>query len=290
MPRFDMQAKYPSLPKSPPPVLSLESPRVSETSVLESARGFGLKGLRTEGVLRSDPNTISYSEGPIEYLVFRQSGGIRQRDRQQWMRSERDTSFEISDDAAIEAARGVVKQFSFLREAAAGSAMVKRLHVASSQPGGKSFSERITHAAVYFQRSISGIPVEGPGGKMTVYLSPDKKLTGVDLIWRKVSGIYKETESLRTPEEAIQEVAERWTKRGVTSAVINQIRFGYLELGWLENQTLMQPAYVISGVLGGSDSKFRHGAIEAVAASTDFVGELVPLPPPRPKQKPRMIK
>jgi hypothetical protein len=287
MPRFDVQAEYPSLPKSPPPVLSLESPGVSEISVLESARGFGLKGLRTEGVVRTDPNAISYSEGPIEYLVFRLSGGVRQRDRQRWMRSERDSSFEISDEAALEAALVAVRPFAFLREAAAGSAVVKRLHVASSLPEGKSFSERITHAAVYFKRSISGIPVDGPGGKMTVFLSPDKKLTGVDLIWREISGVYEETKGLRRPEEAIQEVTERWTKRGATSGVINEIRFGYLELDWLQNQRLMQPAYVIFGVLGGSNSKLRHGAVEVVAASTDPIGELVPLPPPRPKQEPR---
>jgi hypothetical protein len=287
MSSFDVQAEYPLLPESPLPALSLQPLSVSETSVLESARGFGLRGLRTEGVIRTDQNTISYSEGPSEHLVFRSSGGVRHRDRERWMRGERHSSFEISDVAAIEAALAAVKPIGLFREAAAADATVKRLHVASAECGGKSFSERITHAAVYFQRSISGIPVVGPGGKMTVFLSPDKKLTGVDLIWRQISGPYKEIKKLRSPEEAIQEVMERWTKRGVTSGVVKEIKFGYLELNWLQSQSLIQPAYVICGHLGGSNSKLRHGAVEAVAASTDPIGELVPLPPRRPKQGPR---
>ena len=150
---------------------------MSESSLRAFAREFGLRDHEAKGAVRSHATAILYTEGSVQVQLFHGSGGVRRRDFGSWMRSEQDSSFEITDEAAVEAARDAVRGLLFLNEAAAGGgAVVKRLNVASSQPGGKSFSQRVTHAAVCFHRSVSGIPVDGPGGKMTVFLSPERKL------------------------------------------------------------------------------------------------------------------
>jgi len=287
MGKFTVEAAFPSLPNTPPPVLSLAAPEVSESSLRAFSREFGLRGPEAEGAVRSHSTAILYTEESIQVQLFHRSGGVRRRDFGSWMRSEQDSSFEITDEAAVEAARGAVRGFPFLSEAAAGDAVVKRLNVASSQPGGGSFSQRVTHAAVCFHRSVSGIPVDGPGGKMTVFLSPERKLTGVDFLWRRISGVHRKTERLRTAEEAVRQVTDSWEERGVASGVVNQVRFGYLELGWSDEQALMQPAYIVFGVLGGPDGQARSGAVEVVHASADPVGDLVPPPPKTPKQTAR---
>jgi hypothetical protein len=287
MGKFTVEAVFPSLPKTPAPVLSLVAPEVSESSLRAFAREFGLRGQEAEGAVRSHSTAILYTEGSVQVQLFHGSGGVRRRDFGSWMRSEQDSSFEITDEAAVEAARDAVRGFLFLNEAAAGGAVVKRLNVASSQPGGQSFSQRVTHAAVCFHRSVSGIPVDGPGGKMTVFLSPERKLTGVDFLWRRISGVYRETERLRTAEEAVRQVTDSWEERGVASGVVDQVRFGYLELGWSDEQALMQPAYIVFGVLGGPDGQARSGVVEVVHASADPVGDLVPPPPRTPKQTAR---
>jgi len=287
MGKFTVEAVFPSLPSTPPPVFSLVTPEVSESSLRAFARDFGLRSQEVEGAVRSHSTAILYTEGSVQVQLFKGSGGVRRRDFGSWMRSEQDSSFEITDGAAIEAARDAVRGFPFLNEAAAGGAVVKRLNEASSQRGGESFSQRVTHAAVCFHRSVSGVPVDGPGGKMTVFLSPERKLTGVDYLWRRISGVYRETKRLRPAEEAVRQVTDSWEKRGVASGVVNQVRFGYLELGWSDAQVLMQPAYIVFGVLGGPDGRARSGAVEVVHASADPVGDLVPPPPKTPKQTAR---
>lgn len=287
MGKFTVEAAFPSLPKTPPPVLSFVAPEVGESSLRACARDFGLRGLEAKDAVRSHSTAILYTEGSVQVQLFYGSGGIRHRDFNSWMRSERDSSFEITDGAAIEAARDAVREFLFLNEAAGANAVVKRLNQASSQRGGQSFSQKVTHAAVCFHRSVSGIPVDGPGGKMTVFLSPERKLTGVDFLWRRISGVYRETKRLRNPEEAVRQVTDSWEKRGAASGVVNQVRFGYLELGWSDEQALMQPAFIVFGILGGPDSQVRSGAVEVVHASADPVGDLVPPPPRTPKQTAR---
>ena len=193
---------------------------------------------------------------------------------------------DLSDEDATKLARAWLRRYKLLPEESQ-VLRVSRLHVAAAGPERKVEDHRIIDVAVCFQPVVQGVPVDGPGGKVTVYLDHEGKMTCVDYLRRRVGSVYRKVTGLRTPEQAIEEANRHWTKRGVNEVEVSEVRFCYFELGWNDVQTYLQPAYMILATLIGPDRRIKTGDIFVAPAAVNAVAPLVPLPrAPRP-QKPR---
>jgi len=276
----ELPEEYPVVPNEAPPVLRLTPPRVSKRSTVASASVFGLRGDLRVGAVRVDARTVDYSEGSVHHRLFRASGGIQHRDVSRWMRGDPHRSFEVSNREAVRLAQQIARAVPEVSGRTEGPAVVKRLHVASSSKDGKSRSDSVTHVAVQFRRAERGIPVEGPGGMVTLFVHPDGHSSGFDLLWRPVSKVFRESLDLVDARDVVERVIRDWWRRGLRTGRVTRVRFGYLELDWTANQRLLQPAYVVFGLFQDPSGKTRFGRIEAVHASASPAG---PLLPPRPR-------
>ena len=108
-------AKMPELPKTPPPILTLPRPQVSERALLTLASSLNLKGTETVGSIRRDASTFGYSEGAFDLILYRASGAFRFKDRNRWQIDHR-SNVELSDEDAIKRARTLLKRYKLLPE------------------------------------------------------------------------------------------------------------------------------------------------------------------------------
>ena len=136
---------------------------------------------------------------------------------------------------------------------------------------------------VLFRRILDGLPVEGFGGKTVVYLDGERELTGIDHLWRDIESVHDSVRGLRPVEEALEEVRRRYGA-GPGRIEVTDLRLGYFELGWYDEQEYLQPAYVVSVRLSGPDPRVRMNATVPFAAAVNAVGPIEPVQPPRVPQ------
>jgi hypothetical protein len=277
-------ATLPELPKIPPPILTLRRPQANERALLTLARGLKLRGNETVGSIQRDATTFGYSEGVFDLIVHRASGAFRFRDRTRWQ-IDQGANLDLSDEEAIKRARALLRRYK-LMPAESKVLRVSRLNVAVAGPERKMEDHRIIDVAVCLQPVVRGVPLDGPGGKVTVYLDHEG-LTCLDYLSRRVGPVYRKVTQLRSPEYAIDLATRDWNRRGVHGVEINEVRFCYFELGWNDEQKYLQPAYIVLATLVGPDERIRTGDIFVTPAAVNAAGALLPpVRKPRP-QKPR---
>src|SRR5262249_30110270 len=164
---------------------------------------------------------------------------------------------------------------------------VSRLNVATAGPDREIRDHRVIDVAVCLQPLVNGVPVEGRGGCVTVYLDHEGKLTCIDHIIRRIGPVYRKVTELHSPEEAVEEARRAWDRRGIREVEIDEVRFCYFELGWDDPQRYLQPAYYILAKLIGPDRRIRTGDIFVMPAAVKNAGRIVPLPPRPSRQRPR---
>ena len=279
-------AKMPDLPQSLPPIYTLRAPRVNEKALLDLARTFRLKATEEAGSTSRDASNFTYSEGAFDLTIHRASGAFRFKDRNRWQ-IDHGSNVDLSDEDAIKLARAQLKRYKLLPEDSK-VLRVSRLHVAVAGPDRKMEDHRIIDVAVCFQPVVGGVPVDGPGGKVTVYLDHERKMTCLAHISRSLGPVYRRVTSLRPPQYAIDEASRKWTERGIQEVEVREVRFCYFELGWNDEQRYLQPAYVVLATLFGPDRRIRTDEINVTPAVVKPVDRLVPSAPKRrPAQKTR---
>jgi hypothetical protein len=284
MTTINVLAKMPELPETPPPILTLPRPQVGEKALLALASRMNLKGTQDVGSIHRDVSTFGYSEGTFDLVLYRASGAFRFKDRHRWQTDHR-SNVELSDPDAIKRARALLKRYKLLPEQSK-VLRVSRLNVAAAGPGRRIEDHRVIDVAVSFQPVVRGVPLDGPGGKIIVYLDHEG-LTCIDHLSRRVGSIYRRVSSLHPPEHAVDLASRDWNRRSVHSVEVNEVRFCYFELGWSDEQKYLQPAYIVLATLSGRDERIRTGDIFVTPAATNSVRPLVlPIPKRRP-QKPR---
>ena len=149
--------------------------------------------------------------------------------------------------------------------------------------GEANHEERIVGVRVLYRRIVDGLPVEGPGGKTVVYLDQERELTGIDHLWRGIESVYEPVRRLRPVEEAIEEVRRQYGA-GPGRVEVTDLRLGYFELAWDQDQEYLQPAYIVFLQLIGPDARFRMNAMVPVAAAVNAVGPIEPVLPTRVPQ------
>ena len=199
---------------------------------------------------------------------------------------DRKSDLKIEDAAATRLAQNYVKKYKLAPAAEMKFLKAARLHVGEATQGGKEASDRTIDVAVALQRLVDKIPVDGPGGKVIVYLDYERQATGFEKIWRDIAGVHKRGESYRTPQNALSDMAAHFrTKQGIIE--VQEMRFGYFEEGWRDKQQYMQPAYVIFGMLSSPDGLVRKRTIYVAAALSNAVGRITPPLKSKPPQRAR---
>ena len=273
-------------PRGKARIYRLKTPSVNEKVVRALARQLGMQADAKSGTLRSDANKLTYSQGLLELTMYRASGGIRFIDHTRWQVDDRKSDLKIEDAAASRLAQNFVKKYKLAPSGETKFLKAARLHVGEATEGGKEATDRTIDVAVALQRMVDKIPVDGPGGKVIVYLDHERQATGVERIWREIGRVHRIGESYRTPQDALDDMAAHFrVKQGVIE--VQEMRFGYFEDGWSSEQEYLQPAYVIIGMLTSPDSSIRKRTIFVAPALTNSVGRITP---PLERERPQRAR
>jgi len=273
-------------PRVPARIYRLKPPSVNEKAIRALAGQLGMRADARAGRLTSDEDKLMFSDGNLQLTMYRASGGIRFIDRARWQVDDRESDLNIEDAAATRLAQSYIKK----NDLAPGDQMkffkAARLRVGEATEGGREASERTIDVAVAMRRLVDKIPVEGPGGQVIVYFDHEKQATGLERIWRDTDVVFRRGQSYRTPQSAIDEMAEHFRSKQGTIEV-QEVRFGYFEDGWHAKQQYLQPAYTIFGMLTSPDSPIRRRTIYVATALTNAVGRITPRLQAKPDQRAR---
>jgi len=281
-----MAGKLIATPRVPARIYRLKPPSVNEKAIRALAGQLGMRADARAGRLTSDEDKLMFSDGNLQLTMYRASGGIRFIDRARWQVDDRKSDLNIEDAAATRLAQSYIKK----NDLAPGDQMkffkAARLRVGEATEGGREASERTIDVAVAMRRLVDKIPVEGPGGQVIVYFDHEKQATGLERIWRDTDVVFRRGQSYRTPQNAIDEMAEHFRSKQGTIEV-QEVRFGYFEDGWHAKQQYLQPAYTIFGMLTSPDSAIRKRTIYVATALTNAVGRITPPLQAKPDQRAR---
>jgi hypothetical protein len=276
-----------SAPRGTANIFRLKGPTINEQTIRKIARLVGMQADARSGMLCIDADTLTYSEQHLQLTLFRGSGAIRLIDRSRWQIDDRRTDLDIADAEARRLASALIRK-NKLAPAAADSRLLKvsRLRVGAATRDGREVSERAIDVGVAFQRMIDKIPVDGPGGKIIVYMDQERRLSGVEKIWRELGAIYRRNQPHRPIEDALKEMDQHFRKKsGIIE--IEEIRYGYFEEGWRETQRYIQPAYIIFGMHASHGNASQKRTIYVAPALVNPVGRLTPPLERKPRQRPR---
>ncbi|RKG71206.1 hypothetical protein D7V80_02315 [Corallococcus sp. CA054B] len=291
MPTFQILAKPPQAPEDGARIFRLAPTRASPRAVLGRARRFGLAGRTKSGTLCQDARQTRYSEGSLEFVVYHASGGIRFHDNARWQVDDGSSRVEFDDATAIRMAERFIEAHDVVPLAECKLLRVTRLNVGVADRRSGLGEHRVIDVGVAFTRVVDGLPVEGPGGKVMVYIDHEGNLTGIDRLWRDLRDDAAERVALR-PAEAVQREAMReWEGPGSGVMTIDDIRLGYYEHGWDTAQRYLQPAWVIGMSVNATEGVFAG----RTAMRTDYWGaaavkspeRLIPQREPLRRQPPR---
>jgi hypothetical protein len=253
----------------------LRSPKKDERTLVALARRFELRGNERAGGFYHDRDVLRYTESSYTVQLHRASGGVRFYDASRWQHDDGEANVKLSDRQAVAVAETFVQEHELARSGEYQLLKVSRLNVGTVELESGTAQERVIDVAVAFQRMVDGLPVDGPGGKLVVYLDHERRITGCERLWRDIAGIARRRVELWPPERVLERLARHYTSRE-GSIEVEALRFGYFELGWNDRQDVLQPAYVTMLTLATSERPFRICKVEVTPAATKPVPGLAP--------------
>jgi hypothetical protein len=259
-------------------IYQFKAVRVTEKAILETGRLFKLAGDIKRYELTKRPNILSYIEDNAEIRACTLSGAIRHIDRSLWQIDDGKTDFVIDDKEAVDLAKKYIKQTNLVPLAECSLLRVTRLRAGTLEKATGNYEERVIDVGVVFQRMVDGIPVEGPGGKVAVYIDHDKKVTGSYRLWRELGAVVRTVPSqkLVPPKFAEDHLIKYWKDVPLKKLEVTDARFGYFELGEGMIQKYLQPAYIMPVTMVSPDGHFTMHSVHVVPAAVEAAGEIMP--------------
>ena len=289
MAEIKLTCKLAPAPRGSAKIYRLKATAVNERAVRALAKRFGFRGRARDGSLCSDADKLTYSEAHLELTMYRASGGIRFRDRSRWQVDDGRVDFKLEDQAAQRLAQNFVRKQRLATSAETRFLKAAHLRAGEGNTQTRESYERTIDVAIALQRVIDRVPVDGPGGKIVVYLDRDGELTGFERIWRDIAGAHGRAGALRSPQAALDEMAQQWKdRRGIVE--VSEVRYGYFEAGWRMRQLYLQPAYVIIGTARQPESRVGRKTIYVATALEKPQGRLTPVLRRKPAQRPRRAR
>ncbi len=290
MPEVNFIKRLEAAPKVKTQILALGRPGASAKAVREFAQTLKLEPADVTQV--QDAKQFMFTAGQHVVTMFKASGAVRYQDRSRWQVDDGTANLKISDGEAEKRARELVSAHKLAPVREFKLLKVTRLTVGEASVENQRVSERVIDVGVAFQRLVGGVPVDGPGGKLIVYMDHNGELTGFDRIWRPVAKVQAPVKELRPPEAAEKDLLRYWAQETGRIDVLD-MRFGYVELGYQARQAVLQPAYVMPLRLVSPAEKEQEeiaiGSVHVFAAAANAVGRLMPPPKKVVKQRPRAL-
>jgi hypothetical protein len=280
VPEVNYIKRLEAAPKVKTRILALGSPGASAKAVREFAQSLKLEA--AHATQAQDGTSFSVTAGQHVVTMFKASGALRYQDRSRWQVDDGKANLKISDAEAEKRALSLISAHKLAPAREFKLLKVTRLTVGEASADAQRASERVIDVGVAFQRTVGGVPVDGPGGKLVVYMDHNGELTGFDKIWRPVAKVRAAVKALQPPKAAEEDLLRYWGKETGRIDVVD-MRFGYLEFGYQARQAVLQPAYVmllrvVSPNQRPDGGEIAIGSVHVFAAATNAVGRLMPPP------------
>ncbi len=209
-----------------------------------TGKSLGLAG--AEGDVITSTDLLAYNEGRHRLEIHLASGAVAFYHRDKYGREPK-KAFELSDRRADAIARKFLDRSKIADRSSAQLARVTHMHSAVADVESQRVRETMIDAGVVYRRKIDDLLVEGPGGFAMVTVDPTEEVIGFRCVWRQL-GRRLGTVKLKQPEEAMRAV-ERLAAKLPGDIVVTKAALGYFELGPLDRQRAIEPAYSFVYVL-----------------------------------------
>lgn len=278
MPNFIFKNRLRATPQVNTNIYEMTLPKVNERELIAAAKKFGLEAQKSRGKITATPNFLSYVEGSFEVTLGRRSGAMRYCDRSRWMVDDGKTNITIGDTEVVKQAEKILTDLQIVTLKECRVQRVTRLRVGTMQKGAREVKERVIDAGVLFQRVLDQVPVEGPGGKVMVYLDKDGKLICIDKLWRPIGGVKRPVPfaKLRKPDLAEAHLQSTWSSNHASTIEVEDVRFVYYELGMCDIQRTLQPAYLMPLKLISPKTEAQMKGYHVYPAAMQPVGTIIP--------------
>ena len=283
MPDVRFLQRLDAAPKVKTQIHALAPPGATAKALRDFAASFGVDS--TEATQAQDPATLTYTAGQHVVTLFKASGALRYQDQTRWQIDDGKSNVKMSDATAAKLALELVGKHKLAPVNECKLLKVTRLTVGEANTETNRGGERVIDVGVAFQRTIGGVPVDGPGGKVIVYLDHKGELTGFDRIWRPIRAVQAQVKELKDPQVAEEDLLRYWKAHGPGRIDVREVRFGYFELGYRDAQRVLQPAYVMLITLVSPDERIRMNSAHVVPAAVNGVGRFMPPPKKVVKQR-----
>ena len=271
-------------------IFALKPAVLSERAIAEVARPFGIVGSKREMIFEQHPDWMSLKQGHLEVRVHRGSGGWRYRNYATWQVDDGESNLEMKDAEGATLAWRHVERFALADPSECHLLKVSRLHVGVTERATGYAEERIIDLGVAFQRTIDGVAVEGPGGKIVIYLDHEGAVTGVDRLWREIEDRVQPVSRLVPLQAALDDVVKQWGREGHGQVLVEEARLAYFELGWENAQDYLQPAYILPlRITSGGAMPFAIRSEHIFPAAENAVHALIPRIGRPTHQEPRRV-
>ncbi len=274
MPEVNFIKRLDAPPKVETQIYALAAPAATPKTLLAFAKGFGVESKRA--VQAQDKVKLTYTAGQHVLTLFRASGALRYQDQTRWQMDDGKSNLEISDAEAAKLALSHITKHKLASTKECTLLKVSRLTVGDANVDAKRGNERIVDVGVAFQRTIGGVPVDGPGGKLIVYLNYERELTGFDRIWRPTKAVQAAVPELRSPRLAEADMLRYWRRHNSARIDVYDMRFGYFERGYEEGQRVLQPAYIMLLSLVSTNERISMKTAHVFPAAANAVGTIMP--------------
>lgn len=256
----------------------------------ELASRAGLASAR-EGRWTEFGPLFELEEEPYLVTVYRPSRGVQWVDSRRWQVDDGVSSLDVSDEQALEVALREIADLRLTADDEFRATKVTRLRVAAADRESLSVETRVIDVGVVLTRVLDGLDVEGQGGSIVMYLGTDLRPTGFERVARRIAEIHEPVRGWRPFDDVMAEVAEYWGRPRGRGLTVEDARLGYVELGRLQEQEFIQPAYVLSLRLADDEGGATRTVEHFVPAAVNGIGEFMPRgsgpeQAPRPDRRP----
>ena len=272
------------LPKDVPEsaaVYELPAVKISPASLRATAKSLGLAGAAGDVVTSTD--FMAYNEGRHSLTVHRASGALAFHHRDKYGH-EPSKPFRIADRRADAIGRKFLTKANIVPVNAVRLARVTHMRSAVADVKTREVREQVTDAGVVYRRAVGDLVVDGPGGFVMVTLDPDGDVIALRSVWRR-AGRQLGKVNLKRPEEAMRELEEHVARRR-GDVVVTKASLCYFELGPLDRQKALQPAYAFVYVVQEDDVAMKSAFVTHAGDKTfgPLIGKkrfALPAQPPR---------
>jgi hypothetical protein len=252
------QAKLPSQVPDAAGVYGLPAVQVSAASLQRTAKSLGLGAAGVTSEIINATDMMGLNIGRHSLTVHRVSGALAFHHRDKYGR-EPQKAFDLSDRRADAIGRAFLTKTKVVPIASAKLARVTHLNSASADKKTRKVQQQVTDAGVVYRRMLEEQIVEGPGGFCLVAIDPEAEVVALRSVWRP-AGPRVGRVKLKQPEEAMK--AFETSVRNVRGdIVVTKASFGYFELGPLDRQKVIEPAYAFVYVVQDKDVAFKSAFV-----------------------------